>query len=613
MISEDRSNEKYNSSSLYETKIVDKSVKAVRYWLWLMLLIFLVFGSILAIFPSILTSLYTTSPLFRIILLIAEKIGLALLAAAFITIITQLFVLRNYKAFEHELQSYLRESVNTSLSELQGTLKSKVTSIEEKIENSIEHLGLQLDHRTKRLIDQSSALSSLYACSVTNVYQHRRDSAIDMTNDIERGITHLELMGISLNDFVRTGSPLHDVWERIREILDNSTNHDEMKIKIRVLILHPDCLGAELRSIAEHRKGSTIAGRLRQDVKSTAGHLQEIERKTKTNSYIFEARLYTVTPSLFLYRTDFASYVQQYYFWRSRSKQAEVPLFRYGKTQPEENRSIHEQMGDHFDWIWQNSSISLTEFLEGNQTGRDKGLIRAKCNNVYNSTASCKKRMLWLLENANYQVKLIGISLKSFFNEPFYEVLQQIADKGNLKTFQILIIDRDSRQAKFRSYREYLLCGKSCDTGITYDDYRKKSLHPESDLYRDTEASLRKFDDRFAGRQNIEVRIYDCAPSCFALIVDDNAMVEQYHYGKSRSSVDERRILGKDMPVYEYIEEPLFCIERESNIGIFPAEDKEQRRDLEGRKPYELIVDHFNHIWNHYSREFDPRTDLYSK
>jgi hypothetical protein len=521
-----------------------------------------------------------------------RSVGGAFFAAAFITIVARIFVIRHYVIFENKLQEFVRTGIETSLDDLKQSVRSSV--------EWVKHLN---------------------ESNVSNVYANRRQATLDMQTDItKRGTRTIQIAGISLNDFVRANSSLHAVWTTIIRYINRKMPPVKKDLAIRVLVVHPDCLGAELRSLAEHRRGATIAGRLRKDVNITAELLAGLEDKSrKINTgrredepkITFEARVYSLTPMFFMFRTDTASYVQQYYFWSSREVEqyAPAPLIRYSAGEKGDINNVHEQMRDHFDWIWMTASVPVAAYLREYYTGHDKGLVRASCLNVYNSTSACKGRILSLLKNAKGNIDILGISLKSFFNEPFFNALRQAVNRSYIKSVRILIVDRHCEQAKYRSYREYLL-GQNRQQ-LTFDEYKQSDRHKDSELCRDTEASLLKIKNHFTNTSKVNVRLYHCAPTCFVLGTGDSVLVEQYHYGKAigGDQSEEQRVLGKDMPVYEYTQAAIIELDAETQRP-FPPENNDEAVDLEGRAPFQLVNNHIDHIWNHYSRSFDPDKDI---
>ena len=54
--------------------------------------------------------------------------------------------------------------------------------------------------------------------------------------------------------------------------------------------------------------------------------------------------------------------------------------------------------------------------------------------------------------------------------------------------------------------------------------------------------------------RQIALHLYDAAPVCFMLLIDDTVFVEQYHYGSLHTSrpTTVNMILGEDTALFEY-------------------------------------------------------------
>ena len=65
--------------------------------------------------------------------------------------------------------------------------------------------------------------------------------------------------------------------------------------------------------------------------------------------------------------------------------------------------------------------------------------------------------MLWLLQHAKRRVYIQGITLRSFFDgKVLNRAINELVERGNVE-IKILLLDPQSDQARYRSYREYLL------------------------------------------------------------------------------------------------------------------------------------------------------------
>lgn len=445
--------------------------------------------------------------------------------------------------------------------------------------------GIQADVRdqTKSLARTSASLQAMTTTGIGRLYSGREDAANDMRRDLtDPANRSIRLIGISLNDFIRADEhTLAETWADIRRFID-----EDRTLDIKLLLIDPECFGAQLRSRGEARAQASIAGRLGEDVVAVAESLRRLERLVAKGKHQvhFECRFYRIAPTLFLCQVDSASYVQQYYFWSQRNANRSSPLIRFRQTEgAADGRLMHEGMRDHFDWVWEHASIPIGNVLEAKSIGTDKGLHQSGIVNVFASGGEGRNRIQWLLDHARAIVWIQGVSLRSFFEPgPLFNAIVTLISRGDVD-LRILMIDRTSEQAKYRSYRERLFA----DPDLRFETYLESGQHGESDLFRDTERSISNLRTQVTalrrknatiGRSNLLVRQYATAPGCFMLRVDDSVLVEQYHYGKvvPEGQKDAPAILGKDMPLIEY--------QRVGSALYDP---------IELRNPVSLLSDHF--------------------
>ena len=82
-------------------------------------------------------------------------------------------------------------------------------------------------------------------------------------------------------------------------------------------------------------------------------------------------------------RTDHVSFIQHYYFRPSHEANVSIPLLRYQNPLIEEKRSIHGELNDHFQWIWEKASISVDEYINEYSRGIFRACYSSKINNMY--------------------------------------------------------------------------------------------------------------------------------------------------------------------------------------------------------------------------------------
>lgn len=460
-------------------------------------------------------------------------------------------------------------------------------------EGSLEKLTAGIRHditeQTESLLSMSKSLEVMDHCGIVQLYPSRADAANDICSDVvDPGNAYVRIMGISLNDFVQgMDQNLLRSWRAVQDLVHGRTpiNDKERGLKIQFLIIDPNCFGAVLRSESESENSSALAKRLSQDVTAAARDLLDLEDASNpaNTGVTFECHLYRIPPILFLCWMDPVCYVQQYHFWSSRDNQTPTPVLKYRQLPASRSTyPYHEEMEHHFNWIWENASIPVKDFLDGAAVGIENGMHQCGAVNVYTNPEKARDRIVHLLKNAKSDVAIQGISLNSYFSPgPLREALHDIIVKGDVE-LKVLLLKPDCRQAKLRSYRERLIESASQE----YDDYVRGGAHENSDLYHDTHRTIQNIRNMLSdirSRQDkkspvkLRVGLYDSAPACFVLRIDGHMLVEQYHYGKIVR--ETKAILGKDMPLIEYTE----SISHLYTTGSDPL-----------RRPFGLLINHFD-------------------
>ncbi|HEY6293122.1 MAG TPA: hypothetical protein VI455_16345 [Terriglobia bacterium] len=532
-----------------------------------------------------------------------------------IIVVTIVHLLDRY-VFMNETRSELEEMSGRIVRDVSGKTDNAFRQSTIELSRSLGDRSAQLLSETKAslndiLTQQSSSLEAMQSSCIRSVYASRREAARAIADALENPRnTDVRILGISLNDFLLGGEPaLNEAWQVLRRYIEGDAQlpKGHQGLRIRVLIIDPTGLGAQLRSYAETQRDQTVVGRLDNDVQIAAQALQRLERLAGQNvndtKVSFQCRLYRLAPIMFLCHVDEVCFVEQYHFWTKRLNETPIPVLQYERQAAANSSSypMHEELGEHFDLIWdfsgkdpdresQEVSISVSDYLDHAAVGIDQGAGDFGLVNIFASSNDAGTRMSWLLKNAKKRVLVQGISLKSFFTGgKLADRMFELIAAGTVDV-KALIIDPDCEQATYRSYRERLLQPQG--RGISYDEYKQSNKHQESRLVIDTRATIDNIkgwvSDLAAHKQdnnpwkcNLEVRLYDSAPVCFMLAADDHVLVEPYNYGKlgsKRGGWGAPRTLGTDMPLFEFRSEPSVLYEKRSD----PL-----------RRPFELQVDHF--------------------
>ena len=455
----------------------------------------------------------------------------------------------------------------------------------------------------KGLIAIPHSMKALDDKGICRVYESRSEAVEDMILDLRDQVTRIRIMGISLSSLIRfRNAPLYKVWDEITKYVTSHVDRahpSSSRLEIKVLLIDPECQGAQLRSRweSEHpqhpvrvdAKTKPISP-LYTDVLLTAQTLQDFMKTIPTfpeANISFEVHLYRLPPQLFLLSTDKVSYVMPYYFWRGTE---DMPLFKLDNIESQ----LSQGMYDHFDLIWQKASISLEQFLEEHDVGLDKSLYECGAINVYNNAEKSRKRMFHLLLNAKKRVYIQGVSLNSTLGgshpDDLVLVIADLIRRGI--EVKILLLDPESEQAKFRAFREWCLLERQPD--ITFEQYQKQVSEK---LYVDTNATIKRLAvlQHDLLHQNVKIDTlsimkYESAPCCFMFLVDNAVLVEQYIYGIVVTGEITPSILGGEMPLVEYVSQP--------------GDLYETRQD---KRVFEMMKDHFNFVFDQYSH---PIKDL---
>lgn len=495
----------------------------------------------------------------------------------------------------------------------------------------------ELDRLRRRLVTVyppygQAIINAAHELEIAAIYSHRHDAANEILNSISSSYkrpTEICLMGVSLNNFERIDGEFHQSWEEIRKLVASATP-DSPQLDIKILIAHPYSFGSVLRSKRENPNMPLPRRRLTTEVHLTAEEINRMQERLSEKGNIpirLEARLYITAPILFLCWTNRKSFMQQYYYW-NQHEGARMPVLSFDAENMAGNGyNLHKDLHNHFQWIWDNASVLVSDFLAGHQHGVDTALHEAGVVNVYTSNADAKARILYLLRNAKKRVWIQGITLYSYFSkddqlthafadvvtrqrsdnasdeheaialsssesdQEIEEIETQGEGRGNLDV-RVLLLDPDCEQAKYRAYREYLIIQERLRAkAVSYDEYIQQDLHRNTRLFLEARFTRLSLDVLQQGTQNpnFQQRLFKSAPYSFMLIADDHVMVEQYHYGNepvgAGNNILQDTILGKDMPKIEYGPDvpDIFLASGKSGKGAATLN--------------QLLEDHFNFAW----------------
>jgi len=165
-----------------------------------------------------------------------------------------------------------------------------------------------------------------------------------------------------------------------------------------------------------------------------------------------------------------------------------------------------------------------------------------------------------LLDEQTKTISIAAVALPRFFRDPvkYGKAIQNRLDSDDVH-WRILLLNPQGEAAKERARRE-----KATDTE------------------QDIELSIKRLQEYMDDGKNIEVRLYDCPPILFLLIIDSSMLVEPYHFGRiiqpdGDRPLDKRVVrgcIGGQVPLLQI-----------RNLG-------------QHDKAYAIFCDHFEYIWH---------------
>ncbi len=473
-----------------------------------------------------------------------------------------------------------------------------------------------------------------------NIFTDRQEAYdVILTELKDENVETVRLMGISLRDFFLGSQRPHQV---IEEILAKKNSRKE----IRVLVIDPNSESAYTRAEREEtnrfgesfrysesnlcREVMTSISRLilqtekhKAESKSPRndGDLEDSKVSSKNRSPRIQAAAYEDWGTCLLVITDKSAFVELYHLGDLRDKQdgkgergaGDLLGGKVAISQFPSSSMMYRIISSHYDYSWQVAKPLENIMVEKN-LGRFRGIVRGEIRNIFGNRDAAFERILYCIrrdsmedtENENF-IWLQGISLRQFFlgQGPSRVLINSLLDskkreEGKIDAkLRVLIIDREQKQAVYRSEREE---GREPSDGFgrdKEDNSRHASVHHHAqqtsyiepaDQGHDKEEEGRRFEMVYENsnlfnevgttiarlrvliqehRDCIDAKTYQCSPSCFVIMTKNSLFLEQYHYGEEGDG-----LLGGQVPIFEYT--------RDSTT-------------------YKKILGHLEFVWDHYT------------
>lgn len=471
---------------------------------------------------------------------------------------------------------YEKEMTDLGMTELRDTLTS--------LSSDVRTLKAEMEAHNAQTADATTA--SLKEIGVTRAFRTRSDAAPAIREALTAPtVSEIRLLGVTLKDFFSSDERncLHEAWSVIEGSLRGNGDQSQQlpSLQIRALILDPFCLSARLlvMSATDH-DSIEHSERLRHYVELVVDHFTRLERSQLTETNVsFELRLMRLAPKAFLCATDNVTFMQPYLFTRLRDLDVQAAMLMCGQ-----DASLHHEMRDYFDLMWDVGTALPTDVVHRGSKGIDQGAAESGLVNIYAEVEEARKRLVSLIEGAEQRIWIQGISLFDF-ERALSRVLEGIIEQDRVDV-RMLILDPDSEAAVFKSFNR----NRAASSSESWSSYKDTvGAHRGSRLYTEISESRRRL--AALGRnapKTFHARVYDSPPSSFLCIVEDRALVEQYHFGSNGPPRSTSRImpLVDDMALLEY---------REPSSELFPLPSSM------ARSPFRALEESFNFVFEHFS------------
>ena len=533
---------------------------------------------------------------------LATEIGVALLAVASIHILDHRTLIREVaEKISNQTQDAFTTTMLDATTEMTGNVKLTIDQAETSIVTNVTKQTQEGINAAAQVLQRHvTSINVMEMCNLVAIHPSR-NSAAPHIRQAMAATKEVWLMGVSLNEFYR-----HDEGEFRDTWADLVTGIKNGKQKARVLLIDPYCHGAVLRSYSETHDTAGVQDRLEDDVKGAARMLHQLRVELGDKASELDVRVYRLTPTTFICRTEAMTFTQQYHFWKRRLPGCPIPVFQYRKRGiGHEGVCIHNELEQHFNFVWQYASIpldtlqisdSLNEmaghFWPQPTRGLEWGAHASGMDAVFIDRDRPAFRMQEEIKRSK-ELRIQGITLNAFFDESqLARTLRRrlTLEASDQPSIRILVLDPNCEQAKLRAYREFRL--NTIEPIPSLAEFSANHYY-QSRLYSDLQSTIVEL-GKLTG---VHSRKYDSAPHLFALIGDTAAFIEQYTYGKINKTnpANEEVILGSDMPLIEYSKS--INVVYEKLLKQMRSEDHEYMEKLRPQ-PYPLLVDHFDYAWS---------------
>lgn len=420
---------------------------------------------------------------------------------------------------------------------------------------------------------ERTLMTMLEQAQVKSVHPARVDCVGAFKKYVEDpNVRSISIVGISLREFLRPDGRMRPVWTAItqrlqREEIARLVANDRLNVKL--LMLDPKSEEGLFRfKIEEQIETDSDSTR---DVEQSINEIRRVQRSIFSNQTqkILRARLYGHCPFSFMFLTNRALFVQQYYY-REQEDDLSTPVVEYAYPGPR-----HDLFRRSFNIIWRKAH---EEYI---RVGTALPIDRAHIKNIFRADqrAELSERQVQSIGAVQSgTIDILAVSGRYYVTsvDTSGALLSISRRQQHPVTIRIGILNPVSQQAIMRAVADDRPIGDIREALCQWD----WNKHASSRLYQDINQTISRISDWRTRGHHFEGRVYSSSVTCALLITPTEMFVEQYIYGRTKKLQESYLLIG-EYPVIEY--------------------DCSHANHLE----HEIISSNFEIIWSCYSLSFD--------
>ncbi|MBI1918958.1 MAG: hypothetical protein HYS12_30070, partial [Planctomycetes bacterium] len=432
--------------------------------------------------------------------------------------------------------------------------------------------GVGISWLLKQITEDTPA-TALENAGISTIYAAREEATEDILRLVRnRNVRRLDIIGISLRDFLHLGGRLRQVWRAICRRLEDEQRSGvprQERFRVRMLILHPKSAEGRFRHYVEQQQMGETG--IPFDIPQSVGELRRVQQDlTQGAQPTLQFRLYEHCPFAFILLSETEAYVEQYGYPDLRKRRS-MSLIKYLSDAPQ-----YGELEYTFDVIWDHAPESEPA---DSDVGTAAAIQEARITNIFRreqrSDLSIAQYKRLKEAKSGDTISILAITGRFYFSFPREGVLRDITKEGEEGArVRFALVNPISQQAILRAVADNSPPEEIKRTLVGWNWER----HRNSRLFQDAQESIQKGDALMAQGYRFEMRLYSGAIACALLLTRTANFIEQYVYGRSKE-FQQGRVLGGEYPVIQY----------------------EVEDGAEPRIEHEVLAATFDVLWDSYS------------